>query len=108
MNALTGRRSEQGVFDRPAQSGKEVRAFGIASRSRGRGENMATFSDDLQRGTEIEVRTRYLASWAGGFEVEWVEGDRVGVRRRSDGDILPVAIASNDIRHPEAQSRRRR
>jgi len=49
-------------------------------------------------GTEVEVRTRYLSNWATGFEVVSVDGDRVGLRRRSDGAILPVPIAADDIR----------
>jgi hypothetical protein len=53
-------------------------------------------------GTEVEVRTRYLSSWAPGFEVASVSGDQVGVRRRSDGVVLPVTMAVDDIRpcHP--------
>ena len=51
-------------------------------------------------GTEVEVRTRYLSSWAPGFEVASVsrDGDQVGVRRRSDGVVLPVTVAVDDIR----------
>lgn len=49
-------------------------------------------------GTRVEVRTRYLSSWAPGFEVASVSGDHVGVRRRSDGVVLPVAVAVDDIR----------
>ena len=49
-------------------------------------------------GVEVEVRTRYLSNWAAGFVVVSVEGDWVGLRRRSDGAILPVAIPAKDIR----------
>ena len=53
---------------------------------------------DLAPGAEIEIRTHYRASWARGFEVASVAGDRVAVRRRSDGSLLPVAIDRDDIR----------
>jgi hypothetical protein len=70
---------------------------------------MAMFSaDELPPGTEIEVRTRYLSSWARGFEVVRVDGDRVSVRRRADGVVLPVAIVSDDIRQTDAYSMRQR
>ena len=49
-------------------------------------------------GTAVEVRTRYLSSWAPGFEVASVNGDRVGVRRQSDGVVLPVTVKVDDIR----------
>ena len=49
-------------------------------------------------GTQVEVRTRYLSSWAPGFEVVRMEGDRVGIRRRSDGVTLPVTVAVADVR----------
>jgi hypothetical protein len=53
---------------------------------------------EFPRGTEVEVRTRYLSNWVTGFEVDSVHGDRVGLRRRSDGAILPVTMSVDDIR----------
>ena len=58
-------------------------------------------NEEFAPGTEVEVRTHYLSSWAGGFEVVSVEGDQVGLRRRSDGAILPVALAADDVRLPQ-------
>jgi hypothetical protein len=55
-------------------------------------------------GTEVEVRTRYLESWARGFEVASVEGDRVAIRRRSDGVVLPVTMAGEDVRRAKPAS----
>ena len=52
----------------------------------------------LLPGTQVEVRTRYLSSWAAGFEVLAVDGDRVSVKRRSDGVALPVPVAFEDVR----------
>jgi len=49
-------------------------------------------------GTPVEVRTRYLSNWTSGFEVVSVNGNRVGLRRRSDRVILPVTIAAADVR----------
>ena len=49
-------------------------------------------------GTPVEVRTRYLSNWTSGFEVVSVNGNRVGLRRRSDRVILPVTIAVDDVR----------
>jgi len=54
--------------------------------------------DRLLPGTPIEVRTRYLSSWATGFEVLAVDGDQVSVRRRADGTALPVPVAYEDVR----------
>ena len=49
-------------------------------------------------GTEVEVRTHFLSSWAPGFEVVSVDGDEVGLRRRSDGELLPVTVPVDDVR----------
>ena len=54
--------------------------------------------DLLLPGTPIDVRTRYLSSWATGFEVLAVDGDQVRVRRRSDGTALPVPVPYGDVR----------
>ena len=57
-----------------------------------------TSTSGFAPGVEVEVRTRYLSNWATGFVVVSVEGDWVGLRRRSDDAILPVAIPAKDIR----------
>jgi hypothetical protein len=54
-------------------------------------------------GTRVEVRSRFEARWTRGFEVSEVlepdEGEaRYRVRRRSDGSILPVTFAEDDLR----------
>ena len=58
----------------------------------------------LLPGTRVEVRTRYLSNWAAGFEVLEVDGDRVRLRRRSDGVVLPVPVPSDDVRGARAES----
>ena len=54
--------------------------------------------EPLPPGVPVEVRTRYLSNWAAGFEVSRVDGDQVSVRRRSDGVVLPVPVAYDDVR----------
>jgi hypothetical protein len=54
-------------------------------------------------GTRVEVRSRFEARWTRGFEVSEVLEDeghtpRYRVRRRSDGSILPVTFAEDDLR----------
>ena len=59
---------------------------------------IVTSTTEYAPGTAVEVRTRYLSSWAPGFEVAEVLGDRVGVRRQSDGVVLPVTLKVDEIR----------
>lgn len=56
----------------------------------------------LAPGTRIEVRSAF--DWAGGFAVEGDDGDRYVVRRRSDGEVLPVSFAPDDVRREKRQS----
>jgi hypothetical protein len=52
-------------------------------------------------GTRVEVRSRFDASWARGFEIaEVVDEPRASyrLRRRSDGSVLPVLFADEDLR----------
>jgi hypothetical protein len=50
----------------------------------------------------VEVRSRFDAHWARGFEVAEVvvHGDdsRYRVRRRSDNSVLPVLFTDDDLR----------
>ncbi len=55
-------------------------------------------AEELAPGAEVEVRTHYQANWARGFEVESVDGDRVHLRRRSDGSLLPAALDRTEVR----------
>lgn len=55
----------------------------------------------MDTGTRVEVRSRFDRAWARGFEVvEAVPGTNPGylIRRRSDGSILPVVFAREDVR----------
>jgi hypothetical protein len=56
----------------------------------------------MRPGTRVEVRSRFEAAWARGFEVveriAEVPEARYKVRRRSDGSILPVLFEEDDLR----------
>ena len=56
----------------------------------------------VRAGTRVEVRSRFDAHWARGFEVaEVVEHGsdvRYRVRRRSDNSMLPVLFTDDDLR----------
>lgn len=58
----------------------------------------------LSPGTRVEVRTGFDRSWVNGFSVEAVDGDGYRVRRRSDREVLPVAIAFDDVRRERKNS----
>lgn len=57
----------------------------------------------LQVGDKVEVRRRFDAQWARGFEIVDVADDGYRVRRTSDGEVLPVTFAPDDVR--EARKR---
>jgi hypothetical protein len=52
----------------------------------------------LRAGTKVEVRNRFDGAWTRGFEV--VEAVREGYRlaRLSDGSVLPVTFAADEVR----------
>lgn len=52
----------------------------------------------LEPGTRVEVRTGFDRSWATGFVVAEATDDGYRVRRRTDDQILPVAITQADVR----------
>lgn len=54
--------------------------------------------EELSPGDKVEVRRRFDAQWARGFEVVEVTDDGVRVRRTSDGEVLPVEFREVDIR----------
>ena len=58
----------------------------------------------LEPGTRVEVRSRFDRSWARGFEVATVVKDGYGIRRRSDGALLPATFDPADVR-PERRHR---
>ena len=46
----------------------------------------------------MEVRRKFDAQWAKGFEVAETTADGVRLRRLSDGEILPVEFPERDVR----------
>jgi hypothetical protein len=61
-------------------------------------EHETEVEDRLRPGTKVEVRKRFDASWARGFEVAEVVTDGYLVRRLSDGDVLPLAFPPAEVR----------
>lgn len=56
-------------------------------------------SEALAPGTRVDVKNRFIGSWAHGFEVaEHLTGDGYRVRRVSDGSILPEPLSSDEVR----------
>ena len=59
--------------------------------------------DSLKAGDRVEVRRRFDAQWARGFEIVEVADGGYRVKRTSDGEELPVVFATEDVR--EARKR---
>ena len=58
----------------------------------------------LLAGIKVEVRTGFDRSWAAGFVVEEATDGGYRVKRRSDGEVLPVAIPRADVRRERKNS----
>jgi hypothetical protein len=72
----------------------------------------------MEVGTRVEVRSRFEHDWARGFEVAEIvdapdeagpggrpfDGPALRLRRRSDGQVLPVLFRPEDVRE-ERRSR---
>jgi hypothetical protein len=52
----------------------------------------------LRPGTKVEVRNRFDGAWTRGFEVVEVVPDGYRLSRLSDGSVLPVAFAVEEVR----------
>ena len=52
----------------------------------------------LTVGDSVEVRRRFDARWAKGFEIAAIENELVILRRKSDGAILNRPFGRSDIR----------
>jgi hypothetical protein len=55
-------------------------------------------ADTLSAGDKVEVRRKFDAQWAKGFEVAEATENGFRVRRVSDGEILPVEFPERDLR----------
>lgn len=60
----------------------------------------------FQPGTRVEVRSRFDAAWASGFEVATHAAEGYRLRRVSDGALLPVAFSDDDVRDERRGHRR--
>jgi hypothetical protein len=60
--------------------------------------------DELAPGTRVEVRKRFDASWARGFEVIDLTERGYRLRRLSDGAELPASFADQDVRQEKKRS----
>lgn len=62
----------------------------------------------MKPGTRVEVRTRFEQRWTRGFEIAEFDEDAdppvYHVRRRSDGSVLPVSFAPEDVREEQRRS----
>jgi hypothetical protein len=52
----------------------------------------------LQVGDPVEVLVRFTNRWARGFSLAEVRPDGVGVRRHSDGRVLPAPFPPSEVR----------
>lgn len=52
----------------------------------------------LMPGTRVEVRTRFVGSWSGSFEIAQVSDGGYRVRRLSDGTELPSSFPPDEVR----------
>ena len=48
--------------------------------------------------SEVYVRSHYLGTWSGGFEVAEVLDDGYRIRRTSDGHVFPEVFPFDDVR----------
>jgi hypothetical protein len=55
-------------------------------------------AETLRPGDKVEVRRRFDAQWARGFEIVETTGNGYRVRRVSDGEVLPVEFSEEDVR----------
>ena len=58
----------------------------------------AEMSESLEPGMRVEVRRRFDAHWARGFEIVAVTESGYRLRRVSDGQELPTEFAFDDVR----------
>jgi hypothetical protein len=53
----------------------------------------------VKPGDHVEVRNNFDNQWARGFEIaEVVDVEKLRIRRRSDGSVLPVEFVVSDVR----------
>jgi hypothetical protein len=61
-------------------------------------QGLTRHGEYLAPGTRVEVRKRFDASWARGFEVAQLTEHGYRLRRLSDGSELPAEFSADDVR----------
>jgi hypothetical protein len=72
------------------------------------GESLLVLADEeydepMKPGTKVEVRQRFDDRWTRGFEVVEDTGEGLRIRRLSDGTVLPVHFARDEVRREKKQ-----
>lgn len=60
--------------------------------------NDGALDERLPHGTRVDVRSRFVGSWAHGFEVDEPVDGGYRIRRVSDGSVLPDVLTDEEIR----------
>ncbi|MFZ0667452.1 MAG: hypothetical protein WAM97_16985 [Acidimicrobiales bacterium] len=55
-------------------------------------------AEPIPVGTRVEVRSRFVGEWSRGFEVAEHRSNRYGIKRLSDGSILPDDFDETEVR----------
>ena len=55
-------------------------------------------ADGLEIGDRVEVRRRFDAQWARGFEIVAISDNGYRVKRESDGEVLPADFSDEEVR----------
>jgi hypothetical protein len=58
----------------------------------------AVVADTLSVGDKVEVRRRFDAQWARGFEIVEITDEGYRLKRTSDGEVLPAVFDPDDVR----------
>ena len=64
--------------------------------------NGDALGDRLSHGTRVDVRSRFVGSWARGFEIDEPVDGGYRIRRVSDGSVLPDVLTDDEVR-PEVR-----
>lgn len=64
----------------------------------------ASAPPSIPPGTRVQVRRKFDDKWATGFEVAEATAQGYRVRRMSDGELIPVPIAEDDLRKEKKRS----
>ena len=55
-------------------------------------------SETIEPGTRVDVRSRFDARWAHGFEIAEATDGGYRIRRLSDGTVLPTEFPFDEVR----------